>query len=71
MKTITEQPYVVKRFDRRILCQIDKKTGEIVERYDSIPAVVEWNEEFTYSCIKQAIHHGQSYKGYYWRWVEV
>ena len=71
MKTITEQPYVVKRIDRRILCQIYKKTGEIVERYDSITAVVEWNEEFTYSCIKQAIHHGQSYKGYYWRWVEV
>ena len=71
MRTITEKPYVIKGFNKRILCQIDKHTGEIVERYASIPAVIEWNKEFTYSCIKQAIHHEQSYKGYYWRWEEV
>lgn len=59
------------RFQYNCLLAIDKNTGEVVERYDSIKAAVWFNEGYDYNALKVCICKGQSYKGYYWKWQSL
>lgn len=61
----------MKTLDYEILLQIDKETGEIVERYDSIKAAAFYNEGYKYQSINNAIYARRPYKGYYWRWTTL
>lgn len=59
------------RFQYNCLLAIDKFTGEIVERYDSIKAVVWFNKDYNYYSLKNAVSKGIPYKGHYYRWQSL
>lgn len=56
------------RFQYKFLIAVNKETGEIEERYDSIKAIVWFNDGYNYYSLANAINKGIPYKGYYYRW---